>query len=226
MAAVSKALEFLSSDEAHALFSNTFSASFLQASSERRMESQRRAAVMRTLQKAAMKSHDPRLSTLQIRARSDQFASLKKTIKTMVDRLNKEKKDEVKQRDFCIEQFNKNEKDTAFSNQEKADTDAKITAFKAALATLTQEIDALKAEMAELSKQLKQAGEDREKANKDFQVTISDQRATQKLLTTALGILKGFYEKGALVQTTTYYRYGQAPPVAFKSYSKNKSSGA
>merc|ERR1719262_397147 len=75
--------------------------------------------------------------------------------------------------------------------------------------------------IADLTKQMTMAGEDREKANKDFQVTIADQRATQKLLTTALGILKGFYEKAALVQA----RAGQAPPAGFKSYEKNKSSG-
>ena len=30
--------------------------------------------------------------------------------------------------------------------------------------------------------QLKRAGEDREKQNKEFQMTVADQRATQKLL--------------------------------------------
>merc|ERR1719261_1449593 len=83
--------------------------------------------------------------------------------------------------------------------------------------------------MADLSQQLKIQGEDREKANKEFQVTVADQRATQKLLTTALGILKGFYEKAALVQAQVHAQgtqlAGQAPPPGFKSYEKNKSSG-
>merc|ERR1719375_1386979 len=97
----------------------------------------RRAAVVRTLQAASLRSRDPRLSALYVRARSDQFASLKKTIQTMVDRLNKEKKDEVKQRDFCIEQLQKNEKDTASSTMDKEDTDAKIAALQVALDNLT-----------------------------------------------------------------------------------------
>merc|ERR1719364_613583 len=75
--------------------------------------------------------------------------------------------------------------------------------------------------------QMKRAGEDREKANKDFQMTVADQRATQKLLTAALNILKGFYEKAALVQKNTQQKEvaGQAPPPGFKSYEKNAASG-
>merc|ERR1719161_3138607 len=86
----------------------------------------------------------------------------------------------------------------------------------------------LKAEVAEMQVQMKRAGEDREKANKDFQMTVADQRATQKLLTAALGILKGFYEKAALVsvnQAGQKQVAGQAPPPGFKSYEKNAASG-
>merc|ERR1719465_404009 len=59
-------------------------------------------------------------------------------------------------------------------------------------------------------------------------MTVADQRATQKLLTASLGILKGFYEKAALVQKTQSGKKelaGQAPPPGFKSYEKNAASG-
>merc|ERR1719253_1323417 len=74
---------------------------------------------------------------------------------------------------------------------------------------------------------MKRAGEDREKQNKEFQVTVADQRATQKLLAAALNILKGFYEKAALVQKAAAAKVvaGQAPPPGFKSYEKNAASG-
>merc|ERR1719191_1973194 len=63
--------------------------------------------------------------------------------------------------------------------------------------------------------------------NKEFQTTVADQRATQKLLAAALNILKGFYEKAALVQKTVEQKSanGQAPPPGFKSYEKNAASG-
>merc|ERR1711957_248774 len=72
--------------------------------------------------------------------------------------------------------------------------------------------------------QMKRAGEDREKQNKEFQQTVADQRASQKLLTAALNILKGFYEKkAAFLQKQE--PAGPPPPPGFKEYKKNESSG-
>merc|ERR1719389_1237732 len=72
--------------------------------------------------------------------------------------------------------------------------------------------------------QMKRAGEDREKQNKEFQQTVADQRASQKLLTSALNVLKGFYEKkeAALVQQEPA---GPPPPPGFKEYKKNAAAG-
>merc|ERR1719387_2682948 len=76
--------------------------------------------------------------------------------------------------------------------------------------------------------QMKRAGEDREKENKDFQMTVADQRSTQKLLNASLQILKGFYDK----KNTTFKDVtldqqpaGPPPPPGFKDYSKNKQAG-
>merc|ERR1719299_265345 len=85
---------------------------------------------------------------------------------------------------------------------------------------LTKAIAALQAEIAEMQVQLKRAGEDRELENKDFQNVVADQRETQRLLTNALNVLKGFYDK-AFMQTKQHQPAGPPPPPGFK-----KSSGA
>merc|ERR1719498_716250 len=91
---------------------------------------------------------------------------------------------------------------------------------------LAKAIETLKAEVAEAQAQLKKAGEEREKMNKDFQITVADQQATQKLLLAALNVLKGFYEKAALVQTRRKQDpAGPPPPPGFKSYENNAASG-
>jgi vacuolar-type H+-ATPase subunit H len=88
--------------------------------------------------------------------------------------------------------------------------------------SLTESIDTLKAEITEMQFQMKRAGETREKENVEFQETVADQRATQKLLTQALEVLKGFYDKkAALMQKQSK----QTPPAGFKAYKKNESSG-
>merc|ERR1719160_195838 len=73
--------------------------------------------------------------------------------------------------------------------------------------------------------QMKRAGEDREKENKEFQMTVADQRATQKLLTAALNILKGFYSKKAAVLLQTEQPAGPPPPPGFEAYKKNAAAG-
>merc|ERR1719313_502393 len=189
--AVSKALAFLSSDEAHDLFTRTFN--FVQVSSG----SKRRDAVANALAQAAKKFQDPQLSTLAVRARLDAFTKVKKSIQDMVEKLIKEKEDEIKHKDFCVEEINNNERDTEMKERDRDDLIAKIDDLAMTIDSLSKAIEMLKAEVAEMQVQMKRAGEDREKANKDFQMTVADQRATQKLLTAALGILKGFYEKAA-----------------------------
>ena len=67
--------------------------------------------------------------------------------------------------------------------------------------------------------QLKCAGEDREQQNKEFQMTVADQRVTQRLLQAALTVLKGFYDKkaaDALMQKQE--PVGPLPPPGFKEY--------
>merc|ERR1712070_380892 len=147
-------------------------------------------------------------------------------IDDMVAQLLKEKEDEIKHKDFCVEEFNSNELQTEKKEREKADLIAKIEDLEMTIKQLTEAIDKLKAEIAEMQVQLKRAGEDREKENKEFQMTVADQRATQKLLTAALNILKGFYDKkakAALIQKQE--PVGPPPPPGFEEYKKNEAAG-
>jgi len=218
--ACSKALSFLASDEAHELFSKSLG--FIQVASTSR--SRRQAKGITLLRQAAQKFRDPRLSTLAVKAKLDAFTEVKKSIQDMIDALIKEKEDEIKHKDFCVEELNSNERDTEMKERDKADLEAKISDLTLTVESLTKEIESLKATIADLTTEMKRAGEDREKQNKEFQVVVADQRATQKLLTAALGVLKGFYEKAALVQKSAVSKSTSAQP-AFKSYEKNKSSG-
>jgi hypothetical protein len=156
----------------------------------------------------------------------DAFTRVKKAIDDMVAQLLKEKEDEIKHKDFCVEEFNTNELQTEKKEREKSDLTAKIEDLELTIKQLTEAIDTLKSEVAEMQVQLKRAGEDREKQNKEFQMTVADQRATQKLLTAALNILKGFYEKkakAALLQTEQ--PAGPPPPPGFEAYKKNAAAG-
>merc|ERR1719324_1873746 len=172
--------------------------------------------------KLSQKFSDPRLSTLAQQAKLDAFTKVKKSISDMVDNLMKEKEDEIKHKDFCVEELNNNERDIENTERDKADKQAKIDDLTVTIDELGKAMEGLKLEIAEMQVQMKRAGEDREKENKNFQMEIADQRATQKLLTAALGILKGFYDKAVLVQKKTAQPLEGMPQ--FKPMEKNAAS--
>jgi len=221
MEAVSKALAVLSSDDAHDLFTKTFN--FVQTASV--SKSSRRGQASQLLKSVATKVGNPRLATLAESVQLDAFVRVKKAIDDMVSQLLKEKEDEIKHKDFCTDEFNSNELQTEKKTRAKQDVEAKISDLEMSVKQLGEAIGALKGEISELQVQLKRAGEDREKQNKEFQTTVADQRATQKLLTQAINVLKGFYAKKAKAFLQQAQPAGPPPPAGFDSYKKNAAAG-
>merc|ERR1719182_1331188 len=219
--AISEALAILSSDDAHDTFTSTFN--FVQKSSKK---SSTRERAEKVLLKAAKKTGDPKVAMLSTRARLDGFKKVSDDIDGMIADLKKEKESDVKMKDFCIEALHKNEVAIEMKARDIEQLDAKISTLTAEIESLTKSIETLTAEIAEMQVQLKRAGEDRELENQDFQSVVADQRATQKLLENALGVLKGFYDK-AFVQTSarTQQPAGPPPPPGFKKYEKSSGAG-
>merc|ERR1719409_978201 len=144
------------------------------------------------------------LATLATRVRLDAFTKVTESIDGMVKDLKKEKADDIKMKDFCVEEINNNERAQELKQRDIEGLDAKI-------ADLTP---------------LKRAGEDREAENADFQTTVSDQRATQKLLANALNVLKAVFDKKAFVQTKGKQEpAGPPPPPGFKKYEQSSGAG-
>merc|ERR1719188_973206 len=223
MEAVSKALAILSGDDAHDLFTRTFNPAFLQESNK--IQSSRREQAAALLKSVADKLHSPRLATLAYKVRLDAFTRVKKAIDDMIAQLLKEKEDEIKHKDFCVDEFNTNQLQTEKKEREKQDLIAKIEDLELTIKTLTEEIESLKAEIAEMQVQLKRAGENREKENKEFQMTVADQRETQKLLQAALNVLSEFYGKKEAALLQKQEPVGPPPPPGFEAYKKNAASG-
>merc|ERR1712045_136409 len=221
MEAVSKALAVLSGDDAHDLFTRTFNPALLQVD----RQDSRRLQASKLLSDVAKKLNNPKLSNLAYRVRLDAFTRVKKAIDDMVAQLLKEKQDEIKHKDFCVDEFNANQLTTEKKEREKEDLLAKIEDLKATIKELTEAIENLKAEIKELQVQLKRAGEDREKQNKEFQMTVADQRETQKLLQAALRVLADFYGKKKGFLQTKQEPVGPPPPPGFETYKKSAAAG-
>merc|ERR1719389_856124 len=162
-----------------------------------------------------------------MKVRLDAFTKVKQAIDDMIAELLKQKEDEIKQKDFCVNGFNENEKQTNENLRKKTDLTTLIEDLTMKIDTLHKEIETLKAEIGEMQVQMKRAGEDREKENKEFQTTVAEQRATQVLLTKALAVLEGFYgnAKAALLQHKKQEPAGPPPPPGFKAYKKSSAAG-
>merc|ERR1711972_838469 len=137
------------------------------------MQSARRVQASKLLKAVADKMGNPRLATLAYKVRLDAFTRVKKAIDDMIAQLLKEKADEIKHKDFCVDEFNTNQLQTEKKEREKQDLITLIEDLELKIKTLHEEIEALKAEIAEMQLQLKRAGENRETENKDFQMTVA-----------------------------------------------------
>jgi len=215
----SEALAILSSDDAHDTFTRTFN--FVQVS---KTEDRRQQSAEKVLFAAAKKFGNPKMAALAERVRLDAFGKVTEQIDGMVTALKKEKADDIKMKDFCVESLNENERAQELKARDIDGLDAKIADLAAQIDQLTKEIAQLQAEIAEMQTQLKRAGEDREAENADFQTTISDQRATQKLLTQALNVLQAVYAKKSFVQAKQEPA-GPPPPPGFKKYEQSSGAG-
>merc|ERR550537_1317535 len=149
--AVGKALELLTSNEAHDLFAKTFK--FVQKQTA--THSKRRAQASKILTTVAQQYGNSQLAALAVQVKLDGFKRVKKAIQDMIDQLLKEKKDEIAHKDYCIAGLNENEKETEGKEREKTDLITKIEDLTMTIDTLTKELDTLKAEVAELTTQMK-----------------------------------------------------------------------
>jgi len=155
------------------------------------------------------------LSTLAVTASLDSFTKIKQAMDKMVADLKEEQASEVKFKAHCDKEFDATDKEKFRKNEEAEDLQNTIEKLAKLITKLTEEIEAAKAQVADTEVAIKKASQVRESENAEFQVTVADQRATQTILTKALGKLKEFYKKAFLQKSK------QEPPVKFNSYKTN-----
>merc|ERR1712063_103748 len=99
----------------------------------------RRVQAATLLKNVAKKLQSPRLSAIATKVRLDAFTRVKKAIDDMVAQLLKEKEDEIKHKDFCVDEFNTNQLQTEKKDREKEDLLALIEDLELTIKTLTSE---------------------------------------------------------------------------------------
>jgi len=216
--AVSKAITILSADDARDNFAKTVNTSFVQL----KISNQEKAAQF--LAKASERLNNNHLSVIAARVRLDAFVKVKEAIDEMIKQLGVEKADEIKHKDWCVNELNTSKNSIEQRSRDRDDAQARIDALAAQIKALTDRIETLKKEISDLNREVKRGGEDREKANQEFQVTLQDQRMSQKLLNQAKDVLARVYDKKTMGVGFTQAE-GPEPPASFKNYEKKGGGG-
>ena len=173
--------------------------SFLQL---RKPNQEARRKVVGFLTEKAKELKSMALSTLLMKLRDapSPFAKVKQMIQDLVSRLEEEASSEADQKEWCDENM-------AETNSEKAAAQTNVeslTALKtektALSAQLTEQINTLSQEIADLQKALNEKTELREEDKLENQQTIADATAGQTAVANALDILNAFYNPGSFVQ--------------------------
>jgi len=234
--AVAEALKIITEDDSRELLFKTVS--FLQAdSSVSSMMRARRGKAVASLRKASefpsfdaddllsawhdrqVSNPKAQLSTLAVTAQLDSFTKVKEAMDKMVADLKAQQQEEVELKAFCEKEFNQNEKEIYQNNEQKSDLEAKMDQLSALILKLGEEIADAKNQVLDTQVAVKQSSQTREKQNAEFQVTVSDQRATQAILKKALERLRDFYAKEA--SGSSFTQVAQTPPVQFNKYKNN-----
>merc|ERR1719329_1267293 len=178
----------------------------------------RRAEAARVLRGAAARASSPGLAMLATAVELDAFTKVKQAIDDMISMLKTQQEDEVKKNDWCNAEFQETEMTTMKTEDLKADLIAKAEDLTATIKRLGDEIEAAKANIAELEVNLQRASETRKAQNIDYQKTFADQVATQEVLEKALDKLATYYDKEALFQRASHGHAKQTPPVPQMEY--------
>merc|ERR1719238_1701457 len=90
----------------------------LQVQSERSHQKELQSQASRFLETWADRTKSPRVAALAAHVRLDAFTRVKKAINDMISELLVEQKDEVKHKDFCIDEIQETELKTLKKNEE------------------------------------------------------------------------------------------------------------
>lgn len=164
--------------------------------------------VMKFLMKQSKKLDSTVLATLVMRMKADHFAKIRGMIKDLIAKLEASAQEEESQKGWCDDEMEKAtaKRDTAIGNVE-GDL-AAITETKAKIDEATEEVNLLEVEIAALYKNINEATELRKAESAENAKTLKDAKVGLSAIKAATAVLKDFYDKAALIQTS------QKQPVA------------
>jgi len=245
IAGIDEALKILTSDEARALFAKAIKpgkeTSFLQLDLDND-ESAPASKAYKVLKDQAKASHSIRLAALAATVRTTKaghFDEVIVEIDKVIQTLKDEEKEDIKQRDFCKDEYHKNDEEQADFKWKIKNNEAMIAKLEEKIAKLTENIEDTAKEIKDTEQQIKDMEEQRVSEHEAFKEAKADDEAAIELLGQAIEALSKFYKKegvemgpiqgsSKLLQEPEFQvSQWQAPDATFsdKGKRKNQSKG-
>merc|ERR1719207_249245 len=242
---IKKALEILTSDEARALFANAIKpgmeTSFMQLDSDSTVTDAMMKAY-NVLKDQAKKSHSMRLAALAATVRTmgvGHFDKVIEEIDKMIEELKAEEKEDIKQRDWCKDEYQENSEEKAEVKWLIKNNEAMIVKLTGVIEKLVEEIEETVKTIDETKKQIEEMEIARKAEHDEFKIAKKDDEDAIALLEKAKKVLGEYYEKegidmgpiegsSKLLQEPEFaISADQAPDATFKEkgHRKNQSKG-
>jgi len=242
---IKKALEILTSDEARALFNKAIKPGMETSFMQLNMDSSMKGASLKAyeaLKASAKKSHSLRLASLAATVRTmgvGHFDKVIEEIDKMIEELKAEEKEDIKQRDWCKDEYQENSEEKAEVKWLIKNNEAMIVKLTGVIEKLVEEIEETVKTIDETKKQIEEMEIARKAEHDEFKIAKKDDEDAIALLEKAKKVLGEYYEKegidmgpiegsSKLLQEPEFaISKDQAPDATFKAkgHRKNQSKG-
>jgi len=211
MAAIDKAKEILASGVTALVQVKAKRSDDFDSDNESDQQSETRQKLVRTIQRLGKKFHSFGLMQLASVASSDPFVKIRGLIEDMIEKLLKEAEEEATQKAFCDKEMGASKKSQAEKTATIDKLQARIDGNTATIAQLEDAIKTLEAEVADIDAAQAEATKIRTSEKTDNLAAIKDFRDSANAVVAAMGVLKSFYEGGALLQTSAVSKRSSRP---------------
>lgn len=211
--AISKAIHILHNDGARDLFSKSYASQgylLLQESAGKKMGLQARGAA-EALHKAASRVHDSRLEDLAVVAEAGNFSEVIVAIDSMLQVLQTEETSDLAKKEDCEKDRADNTRDAIVMARAIDDLTDDINALRAKIDEMTQAKAEKQERVQEINKELKDMLDIRQAENKVFAQEQQDDQAAAALVQRSRDVLANFYSENNLMSLVQGGRTSRQP---------------
>merc|ERR1719198_1542515 len=157
----------------------------------------RKQMVISLLKTQGFKLKSTLLTSLAAQIQADPFAMVKKLIQDLIERLLQEAADEANQKGWCDKATSDAEQKRDYAVNDVAELNAQMAELEGVIGKLTEELEVLVVEIADLEDQQETSTKLRKQESAENEATVMEAEAGHEAVSEAIDILDKFYKTAA-----------------------------